>query len=317
MVRRAACRDDDLGRRPRRRADGRPGRLDRPGGRAPDPGPARHRRRRPRDRPRRDRAARRRLRVERGERPHQRLVRPPRPAGHPHPARAGRGEVDDLPDHEAGRLGRAQRRRPARRGGRAPGPRQGGVLLARRAAVARSSRGTRRAAGAAYLVRDGVLVEADGRAARPRSPIVGPSIPITIGGLARHNVANALAAAGGARGLGATLDQVRDGLIDFRPTADARRAGSTCSALGAGSSSSTSPTTRPGSGRARRGRGDRRRRRGPGRADHGDHRDRRRPAGRHAARHRPDRRRAGPAGRDQADAALPARPDAPNRSSAS
>ena len=33
-------------------------------------------------------------------------------------------------------------------------------------------------------------------------------IPIAIGGLARHNVANALAAAGGARGLGATIAQV-------------------------------------------------------------------------------------------------------------
>src|SRR5439155_7897910 len=42
----------------------------------------------------------------------------------------------------------------------------------------------------------------------------------TIGGLARHNVANALAAAGGARALGATIDQVADGLRDFRPTSD-------------------------------------------------------------------------------------------------
>jgi len=45
-------------------------------------------------------------------------------------------------------------------------------------------------------------------------------VPITIGGLARHNVANALAAAGGARGLGATLAQVRDGLMDFAPSSD-------------------------------------------------------------------------------------------------
>ena len=45
-------------------------------------------------------------------------------------------------------------------------------------------------------------------------------MPITIGGLARHNVANALAAAGGARGLGATIDQVRDGLLDFAPDAE-------------------------------------------------------------------------------------------------
>jgi cyanophycin synthetase len=45
-------------------------------------------------------------------------------------------------------------------------------------------------------------------------------IPITIGGLARHNVANAMAAAGGARGLGATIAQVRDGLLDFRPSTE-------------------------------------------------------------------------------------------------
>jgi cyanophycin synthetase len=45
-------------------------------------------------------------------------------------------------------------------------------------------------------------------------------VPIAIGGLARHNVANALAAAGGARGLGATIDQVRDGLVHFAPSAE-------------------------------------------------------------------------------------------------
>ena len=45
-------------------------------------------------------------------------------------------------------------------------------------------------------------------------------VPIAIGGLARHNVANALAAAGGARGLGASIEEVAAGLRDFRPTAD-------------------------------------------------------------------------------------------------
>ena len=55
------------------------------------------------------------------------------------------------------------------------------------------------------------------RTARARPPIVEVArVPITIGGLARHNVANALAAAGGARGLGATIEQVRDGLIALR-----------------------------------------------------------------------------------------------------
>jgi cyanophycin synthetase len=45
-------------------------------------------------------------------------------------------------------------------------------------------------------------------------------VPITLGGLARHNVANALAASGAARGLGVTLAQLRDGLADFEPTSD-------------------------------------------------------------------------------------------------
>ena len=71
--------------------------------------------------------------------------------------------------------------------------------------------------GRAYLVRDGVIVEADGAA---ETAIVEVArVPITIGGLARHNVANALAAAGGARGLGATIAQVRDGLTAFAPDA--------------------------------------------------------------------------------------------------
>jgi cyanophycin synthetase len=72
--------------------------------------------------------------------------------------------------------------------------------------------------GRAYLVRRGTLIEAEAGETRP---IVGiDEIQATLGGLARHNVANALAAAGGARALGATLDQVADGLRDFRPSAD-------------------------------------------------------------------------------------------------
>src|SRR5436305_924968 len=45
-------------------------------------------------------------------------------------------------------------------------------------------------------------------------------VPITLGGLARHNVANALAAAGAARGLGVTLEELRDGLADFQPSSE-------------------------------------------------------------------------------------------------
>ncbi len=141
-------RDDDLGRRPRRRADGRSGRLDRAGWRAPDPRPPGRRRGGPRDRARRDRPARRRLRVERRERPDQRLVRSSRPAGHPYAARARRGQVDGLPDHPGGRLGRAQRRRPAGRRGRPPGPGAGGAVHAAGRRRPTSSGGTARGAAA-------------------------------------------------------------------------------------------------------------------------------------------------------------------------
>jgi cyanophycin synthetase len=72
--------------------------------------------------------------------------------------------------------------------------------------------------GRAYLVRDGVMVEADGGIERAIVEVA--QIPVTIGGLARHNVANALAAAGGARAMGATREQVRDGLVDFRPSTE-------------------------------------------------------------------------------------------------
>ena len=58
-----------------------------------------------------------------------------------------------------------------------------------------------------------------GRAGRARALDVA-DLPVALGGLARHNVANALAAAGGARAMGATREQVADGLRDFRPSAD-------------------------------------------------------------------------------------------------
>lgn len=74
------------------------------------------------------------------------------------------------------------------------------------------------AGGRAYLVRSGWLTEVNGREVTRIVEVA--RVPLTIGGLARHNVANALAAAGGARGLGATIDQVGDGLIDFRPSAE-------------------------------------------------------------------------------------------------
>jgi cyanophycin synthetase len=74
--------------------------------------------------------------------------------------------------------------------------------------------------GRAYLVRDGSLVEVDGADDPGRSIARVRDIPVAVGGLARHNVANALAAAAGARALGATLADVGRGLRDFRPTTE-------------------------------------------------------------------------------------------------
>jgi cyanophycin synthetase len=76
----------------------------------------------------------------------------------------------------------------------------------------------RRAGGRAHVLRQGRLVEWDG--ADEREIIDVTDLPVALGGFARHNVANALAAAGGARAMGATLAQVADGLRDFRPSAD-------------------------------------------------------------------------------------------------
>jgi len=75
-----------------------------------------------------------------------------------------------------------------------------------------------RTGGRAYLVRDGALGEAEGSAWAPLTSIA--ELPIAFGGAARHNVANALAAAGGARAMGASIDDVSRGLRDFRPTTE-------------------------------------------------------------------------------------------------
>jgi len=76
----------------------------------------------------------------------------------------------------------------------------------------------RRAGGRSHILRDGRLVESDGD--DERGIIDVTDLPVALGGLARHNVANALAAAGGARAMGATLEEVAGGLRDFRPSAD-------------------------------------------------------------------------------------------------
>jgi cyanophycin synthetase len=74
------------------------------------------------------------------------------------------------------------------------------------------------AGGLGYVLRDRELVEVEGDRASTIAGLRG--VPITLLGIARHNVANALAAAAAARALGATLAQVRDGLADFRPSTD-------------------------------------------------------------------------------------------------
>jgi cyanophycin synthetase len=74
------------------------------------------------------------------------------------------------------------------------------------------------AGGRGYFVNDGWVVELT---THSETRIVELArIPITIGGIARHNVANALASAAAARGLGASIAEVAEGLVEFRPTAD-------------------------------------------------------------------------------------------------
>jgi cyanophycin synthetase len=72
--------------------------------------------------------------------------------------------------------------------------------------------------GRGYAVDGGWMLELEG--SRQTRIVELIAVPITIGGLARHNVANALAAAAAARGLGASIADVADGLADFRPTSE-------------------------------------------------------------------------------------------------
>jgi cyanophycin synthetase len=68
------------------------------------------------------------------------------------------------------------------------------------------------------VLRDGRLLECDRGVEHAIVDVA--DLPVALGGLARHNVANALAAAAGARAMGATLAQVADGLRHFRPSAE-------------------------------------------------------------------------------------------------
>jgi cyanophycin synthetase len=73
--------------------------------------------------------------------------------------------------------------------------------------------------GRAMVVEDGWIVEREGPG--DRRPIVRvEQVPATLLGIARHNVANAMAAGAAARALGASLEDVAAGLRDYAPTPD-------------------------------------------------------------------------------------------------
>lgn len=74
-----------------------------------------------------------------------------------------------------------------------------------------------RAGGRAYVLDRARIVERE--ADRTTTIVPVADVPIALGGLARHDLANALAAAAGARAMGASVEQVAEGLRDFRPSA--------------------------------------------------------------------------------------------------
>jgi cyanophycin synthetase len=89
------------------------------------------------------------------------------------------------------------------------------VLFSMRRSNARVRRHVGRG-GMCIVVDDERLVAIEGRTEREVVPVA--ELPAALGGLARHNVANALAAAGGAHAMGATWDEIAEGLRTFRPT---------------------------------------------------------------------------------------------------
>ena len=91
------------------------------------------------------------------------------------------------------------------------------VLFSERGRGARLRRHLARG-GRAFVHDDGWLVELAG--GRRRRIVAAAEIPATLGGLARHNVANALAAAAGARALGFSYAAIAAGLRDFRISAE-------------------------------------------------------------------------------------------------
>ncbi|MFI5262412.1 MAG: Mur ligase family protein [Candidatus Limnocylindrales bacterium] len=75
-----------------------------------------------------------------------------------------------------------------------------------------------RRGGRAVVVDDGWMVGLWGATREPIVPV--DELPSTLFGSARHNVANALAAAAGAQALGVPAPAIADGLRDYRPTVD-------------------------------------------------------------------------------------------------
>jgi cyanophycin synthetase len=73
--------------------------------------------------------------------------------------------------------------------------------------------------GRAFVLDDGWIVEWRGEDWRRRI-VRADELPATLGGLARHNIANALAAAAGARAVGLPYRAIADGLRDFSNSPD-------------------------------------------------------------------------------------------------
>ncbi|MGH2406633.1 MAG: Mur ligase family protein [Candidatus Limnocylindrales bacterium] len=71
--------------------------------------------------------------------------------------------------------------------------------------------------GRAFVVEGGWLVEAVGARRTRLLPVA--DAPATLHGLAAHNIANALGAAAAARALGASIEEVGEGLRRYRPSA--------------------------------------------------------------------------------------------------
>src|SRR4029079_13156272 len=95
------------------------------------------------------------------------------------------------------------------------------AYFSRRAEASPLIRRHLRGGGRAYLVRDGRLGEAEGDRWRPIAALA--DVPVTLGGVAAHNVSKSLAAAGAARALGVRLKDVGAGLRSFVPTMDDSR----------------------------------------------------------------------------------------------